>query len=199
LDDSKSAPVSLKEKIKQKPSLAVEPVVQGSGESRVAFDKKVLRAERFNLSSQTEDGKEATSPAVASLNSVKLISADATKLRVVTAASTSLASTKCKYWPRCKMGASCVYYHPPVPVVKPHPPPVHLSTFVDGGGAGACMNFPRCPFGDACKFGHPPCKFGDACANPACAYSHVIRATAKPCYYGPACRNPTCHFLHPGF
>ncbi|XP_044025667.1 zinc finger CCCH domain-containing protein 14 isoform X5 [Siniperca chuatsi] len=43
---------------------------------------------------------------------------------------------RCKFWPVCKSGDECVYYHPTT----------------------QCKTFPSCKFGDKCLFVHPNCK-----------------------------------------
>ncbi|KAJ1609065.1 nab2 domain-containing protein [Cryptosporidium canis] len=73
-------------------------------------------------------------------------------------ASAAAASThgkikiRCKNWPSCDKGDHCFYIHP----------------------SEACKSWPFCPYGPGCFFIHPtvPCRFGLACYNGQCNYSH---------------------------
>ncbi|GAA5804250.1 hypothetical protein HPULCUR_009737 [Helicostylum pulchrum] len=116
---------------------------------------------------------------------------------------------RCKYWPNCKNGEECIYFHPTT----------------------VCPDFPNCPKpAIECMFIHPeiaksvmpqqikklavPCKFFPYCSNPACPFVHPVVAqpyymqpkpsfTAPgqrlqiPCKNADACTRPDCHFLHP--
>eukprot|EP01070_Trichotokara_eunicae_P002878 Trichotokara_eunicae@DN2987_c0_g1_i1.p1 len=59
---------------------------------------------------------------------------------------------RCVNFPNCTFGDSCRYIHP----------------------AEMCQNWPSCSFGKECFFIHPDvkCKFGIACYNSFCNYSH---------------------------
>lgn len=59
---------------------------------------------------------------------------------------------RCKNWPNCDKGDHCFYIHP----------------------SEACKSWPLCPYGPGCFFIHPtvPCRFGLACYNTLCNYSH---------------------------
>ncbi|KAI8348030.1 hypothetical protein EDC96DRAFT_313110 [Choanephora cucurbitarum] len=118
---------------------------------------------------------------------------------------------RCKYWPACKNGKECPFFHP----------------------TKMCPDFPNCPKkASECTFIHPetsqpviqppvmnklpiPCKFFPYCNNPVCPYVHPIVAPQQqaffmqaqssftqqrvqvPCKNGDACTRPDCHFLHP--
>ncbi|XP_068688101.1 zinc finger CCCH domain-containing protein 14-like [Montipora foliosa] len=111
---------------------------------------------------------------------------------------------KCKFWPECKNGDSCPFYHPTV----------------------ACRSFPKCRFGETCRFIHPPCKYDGRCANSACPYTHKLRSKLQtspvsspvsgfmfpspsvlvpsspsvppiPCKFYPSCTKADCPFYHP--
>ncbi|KAI8993350.1 hypothetical protein BDB01DRAFT_832177 [Pilobolus umbonatus] len=127
---------------------------------------------------------------------------------------TEIKSTKnerCKYWPNCKNGDECTYYHP----------------------STVCPDFPNCPKpANECMFIHPethkpaavispstsslpvPCKYFPYCTNPTCPFYHPViqppyYAQSKmgyhnissrvvyPCRDGDKCTRPNCHFLHP--
>lgn len=59
---------------------------------------------------------------------------------------------RCKNWPNCDKGDHCFYIHP----------------------SEACKSWPLCPYGPGCFFIHPtvPCRYGLACYNSLCNYSH---------------------------
>ncbi|KAH8585005.1 PWI+4CCCH domains [Cryptosporidium sp. chipmunk genotype I] len=59
---------------------------------------------------------------------------------------------RCKNWPNCDKGDHCFYIHP----------------------NEACKSWPLCPYGPGCFFIHPtvPCRYGLACYNSLCNYSH---------------------------
>ncbi|KAI8977456.1 hypothetical protein BDF20DRAFT_874976 [Mycotypha africana] len=123
---------------------------------------------------------------------------------------------RCKYWPTCKNGENCPYFHP----------------------TRICPKFPNCPKPAAeCTFIHPetdmppqmaqpmmakipvPCKFFPYCANPVCPYIHPIFSPQNQqaayfmqyqpnqpptghrvpilCRNGDACTRPGCRFSHP--
>ncbi|KAI9276400.1 hypothetical protein BY458DRAFT_505768 [Sporodiniella umbellata] len=121
-------------------------------------------------------------------------------------------SQRCKYWPTCKNGDQCVYFHPDT----------------------VCPDFPQCPNkANECMFIHPetqkpphatihqpvaarlpyPCKFFPYCSNPVCPYIHPLpqqsyymqaqpsypnsQRVPIPCKNGNGCTRPNCHFLHP--
>eukprot|EP00026_Physarum_polycephalum_P005012 Phypoly_transcript_05038.p1 GENE.Phypoly_transcript_05038~~Phypoly_transcript_05038.p1 ORF type:complete len:587 (-),score=75.16 Phypoly_transcript_05038:164-1924(-) len=138
---------------------------------------------------------------------------------VVESVGKKIKKEKCQYWPNCKRGDECAYFHP----------------------TQKCKLFPDCPFADKCLYIHPsvPCKFGAKCARPDCAYSHpapsslslsgtyptstfapkgtlsvntalptglgvgpskfapVHGAGVKPCKHGFACPRDGCTFFHP--
>ncbi|XP_044183377.1 zinc finger CCCH domain-containing protein 14-like [Acropora millepora] len=111
---------------------------------------------------------------------------------------------RCKFWPECKNGDSCPFYHPTV----------------------TCRSFPNCRFGESCRFIHPPCKFDGRCANSACPYTHKLKNKQQtspvsaplsgfmfpspsvlipsspivpptPCKFYPSCTKADCPFYHP--
>lgn len=111
---------------------------------------------------------------------------------------------KCKFWPECKNGESCPFYHPTV----------------------TCRSFPNCRFGDSCRFIHPPCKFDGRCTNSVCPYTHKLKSKQQtspipapvtgfmfpspsvlvppspstqpiPCKFYPSCTKADCPFYHP--
>ncbi|KAK9870253.1 hypothetical protein WA026_006339 [Henosepilachna vigintioctopunctata] len=57
---------------------------------------------------------------------------------------------KCKYFPQCRNGENCEFYHP----------------------SRNCEQFPYCKFGEKCLYLHPSCKFGTSCTRRGCPYSH---------------------------
>ncbi|KAI9480685.1 MAG: hypothetical protein EXX96DRAFT_563761 [Benjaminiella poitrasii] len=129
---------------------------------------------------------------------------------------TNTKTERCKYWPACKNGDDCIYFHPTT----------------------VCPDFPNCPKkATECMFVHPeasikqpvmmqqsammtklpiPCKFFPYCSNPMCPYMHPMMAPQQayfmqsqssfgntgvrgqiPCKNGDACTRPNCYFLHP--
>ena len=89
---------------------------------------------------------------------------------------------KCRFWPDCKNGNECPYYHPDV----------------------ACKHFPNCRYGKDCSYVHPRCKFGARCTSTSCPYSHEETLEAESidtettlCRYHPFCTRNNCPFLHP--
>ncbi|XP_030854637.1 zinc finger CCCH domain-containing protein 14 isoform X2 [Strongylocentrotus purpuratus] len=104
---------------------------------------------------------------------------------------------RCKFWPACKNGSECNFFHPSTP----------------------CRTFPNCKFGDKCLFIHPNCKFDATCMNPTCPYTHATRTKPAPiiiqappirafptfkqtankmvCKFYPHCGNTKCPFIHP--
>jgi len=84
---------------------------------------------------------------------------------------------RCKYWPTCKRGDACVYFHP----------------------IEQCANWPNCSFGSECWYIHPqmPCKYGVHCNRPNCVYTHPP-ANLSPiiCKFGENCSRPDCVFTH---
>ncbi|XP_054758966.2 zinc finger CCCH domain-containing protein 14-like [Lytechinus pictus] len=105
---------------------------------------------------------------------------------------------RCKFWPACKNGSDCLFFHPSTP----------------------CRTFPNCKFGDKCLFIHPNCKFDATCMNPTCPYTHATRTKPAPviiqappvrafaafkqatarktiCKFYPNCSNSKCPFIHP--
>ncbi|XP_054263627.1 zinc finger CCCH domain-containing protein 14 isoform X2 [Macrosteles quadrilineatus] len=102
-------------------------------------------------------------------------------------------SEKCKYWPACRLGDKCTYYHPTKP----------------------CNMFPNCKFGDDCLYIHPQCKFNALCTRKDCVFAHtnaqapvqptvvapkakaLYAASAPPCKFFPNCTNIHCQFSHP--
>ncbi|KAF6211592.1 hypothetical protein GE061_012105 [Apolygus lucorum] len=95
--------------------------------------------------------------------------------------------TRCKYWPSCDAGASCLYVHP----------------------SSLCRTFPNCPFGDKCLYIHPACKFADKCLNVKCPYAHTsktpVAKAPRPylpisnpqlCIYYPNCTKSFCPYVH---
>ncbi|GAM26613.1 hypothetical protein SAMD00019534_097880 [Acytostelium subglobosum LB1] len=96
--------------------------------------------------------------------------------------------TKCQFWPLCKNGTTCPFYHPTI----------------------QCNLFPKCPYGEKCLYIHPsiPCKYGAGCTNMSCAFNHPQRSMmmsspyggeyGTPCRNGFACPNKKhCSFQHP--
>ncbi|KNC97579.1 uncharacterized protein SPPG_07051 [Spizellomyces punctatus DAOM BR117] len=94
--------------------------------------------------------------------------------------------TRCTYWPHCKRGSNCVFWHPTQP----------------------CRAFPSCPKGNQCLYVHPTdqypiaCKFGVQCMRPGCSFTHPpghhsMGHAGKPlCRFDPNCTKPGCPFLH---
>ena len=100
-------------------------------------------------------------------------------------AETKAPVIKCQYWPNCRSGAECPFFHPTEP----------------------CKYFPNCTHGHACLRIHPqvPCRYQEKCINPTCNYIHrgdigggSSTALAEIlCKFHPRCSNPSCPFLHP--
>ncbi|KAH8087820.1 hypothetical protein BXZ70DRAFT_955272 [Cristinia sonorae] len=42
-----------------------------------------------------------------------------------------------------------------------------------------------------------PCRFGNACTRPNCAFLHPTRTSTTPCRFGTACTRANCTFQHP--
>lgn len=99
------------------------------------------------------------------------------------------SSERCKYWPSCKSGDECTFYHPSKP----------------------CRTFPNCRFGQKCLYAHPPCKFNPNCTRPGCQFAHPLKSSKLPgpssfkptpqslapkCRYGFNCSNLMCKFSH---
>jgi hypothetical protein len=89
---------------------------------------------------------------------------------------------KCRFWPLCKNGLNCVYFHP----------------------TEQCVAFPTCKLGEKCLFIHPLCKFDAICAKKDCPFTHITKKSAAHpapvatmCKFFPNCFNPACTFLHP--
>lgn len=102
---------------------------------------------------------------------------------------TAKTKERCKFWPSCKEGDDCNYYHPSKP----------------------CRAFPNCRFGSQCLYVHPACKFNPNCTKPMCPFAHPISqvptrrmrparvqqaAQAPKCRYGYRCSNLMCTFSH---
>ncbi|XP_078516144.1 zinc finger CCCH domain-containing protein 14 isoform X1 [Lissotriton helveticus] len=96
-------------------------------------------------------------------------------------------SERCKYWPACKNGDTCVYHHPTAP----------------------CKAFPKCRFAEKCLFIHPNCKYDAKCTKPDCPYTHASRrqpmqpaeGTAPVCHvpycrYDTQCTKQDCPYMH---
>ncbi|KAL3265442.1 hypothetical protein HHI36_009645 [Cryptolaemus montrouzieri] len=116
-------------------------------------------------------------------NQLPIVSAPSTKIR-----------ERCKYFPSCRNGENCEFYHP----------------------SRNCEQFPFCKFGDQCLYLHPNCKFGTSCTRRDCPYSHIgglkqtvsrsslpvvpAKIQAQPlqtCKFFPKCSNINCSFYHP--
>lgn len=71
----------------------------------------------------------------------------------ITAPETKSIKTKerCKFYPICRLGDSCEFFHPTLP----------------------CKVFPNCKFGESCAFIHPFCKFDTTCTHGDCNYTHT--------------------------
>ena len=71
----------------------------------------------------------------------------------ITAPETKSIKTKerCKFYPICRLGDSCEFFHPTLP----------------------CKVFPNCKFGESCAFIHPFCKFDATCTHGDCNYTHT--------------------------
>ncbi|XP_077286843.1 nuclear polyadenosine RNA-binding 2 isoform X2 [Arctopsyche grandis] len=131
--------------------------------------------------------------------------------------STGIRESRCRFFPDCRLGDSCEFYHPPLQTT-----PVTKQNTV-------CRAFPNCTYGSKCVYVHPPCKFNSTCVRRDCPYSHseriktslpiqntlmspvvasrvvaatnykTISAASLPaiCKFYPNCINPTCHWYHP--
>ena len=71
---------------------------------------------------------------------------------------------RCKYFPVCRSGESCEFYHP----------------------TKDCKLFPSCKFGDNCAYLHPMCKFDTSCTRSDCNYMHtpILAPTTPPANSG---------------
>lgn len=115
------------------------------------------------------------------------------------------STERCRFWPACVNGNSCLYHHPTVP----------------------CKMFPSCKFGEKCLYIHPNCKFDAQCTRKDCPFTHAskrnatttviqkivqvpVAATYGPafkraaptstpmvCRFFPNCSNVQCTFYHP--
>ncbi|CAO3695592.1 unnamed protein product [Rhizopus stolonifer] len=148
----------------------------------------------------SKDGRRSVFDRLGTVNSVPAQIEEDTKVQ------------RCKYWPTCKNGEQCPYFHP----------------------SAVCPDFPKCPNqASECMFIHPetvkqpsvaalqqptarlpyPCKFFPYCSNPVCPYIHPLpqqsyymqaqpsyptnQRVPIPCKNGNECTRPNCHFLHP--
>ncbi|KAL9958254.1 hypothetical protein ACROYT_G035248 [Oculina patagonica] len=143
-------------------------------------EKPVIKQITFDLDAAPDDESEESSP------------------------SKNKQAEKCKFWPDCKNGDECPFYHPTV----------------------TCRSFPNCRFGDSCRFIHPPCKFDGRCTNSVCPYTHKLKSKQQtspiaapisgfmfpspsvlvppspvaqpvPCKFYPSCTKTDCPFYHP--
>ena len=113
-------------------------------------------------------------------------------------ASAGKLNERCRFWPSCVQGESCLYVHPKV----------------------LCQKYPACKFGDKCLYIHPTCKFDANCTKTNCPFMHTTpkphgmpvksaMATVPPkmlstpvalrpkCKFFPKCNNLSCPFYHP--
>lgn len=95
--------------------------------------------------------------------------------------STNSKLVECHYWPNCRNGSQCPFYHP-----SPY----------DSANNTICHNFPSCVYGDQCRFVHPrpECKFGLKCKKLNCEFNHSHAGV--PCKFGNSCRRADCGFAH---
>uniref|UniRef100_A0A6A7FXI2 Zinc finger CCCH domain-containing protein 14 n=1 Tax=Hirondellea gigas TaxID=1518452 RepID=A0A6A7FXI2_9CRUS len=114
-------------------------------------------------------------------------------------------TTRCIFWPACRLAEKCQYQHPTMP----------------------CKLFPNCTFGDKCLYIHPNCKYDAQCTRPDCSFTHATRSVpalnapvipaksklslnavpgparatggvmGRRCHFGLKCTNVNCPFLHP--
>ncbi|KAI9288376.1 hypothetical protein BC943DRAFT_316385 [Umbelopsis sp. AD052] len=99
---------------------------------------------------------------------------------------------RCTFWPNCKKGDECPFWHPRT----------------------LCRDFPNCPkAANECLYVHPEiaksedakpnCRYWPNCTNPRCPYPHPLgnakanKRNPTPCRDGDNCTRPGCHFTHP--
>ncbi|XP_040598584.1 zinc finger CCCH domain-containing protein 14 isoform X5 [Mesocricetus auratus] len=168
--------------VPQKQTLPVAPRTRTSQEELLAeMVQGQSRAPRISPPVKEEEAKG---------DSTERIQAEMTDLSVTQKPEKLLE--RCKYWPACKNGDECVYYHPISP----------------------CKAFPNCKFAEKCLFVHPNCKYDAKCTKPDCPFTHMSRRipvlASKPvvsspapssngqlCRYFPACKKMECPFYHP--
>lgn len=76
--------------------------------------------------------------------------------------SSSGRETRCRFFPDCKLGEACEFYHPPA------------TTTAVSKQTSYCRAFPACTFGNKCAYTHPPCKFNTTCVRKDCPFSHEM-------------------------
>uniref|UniRef100_U5EVZ3 Zinc finger CCCH domain-containing protein 14 n=1 Tax=Corethrella appendiculata TaxID=1370023 RepID=U5EVZ3_9DIPT len=173
----------------------------GSGDGEQKSPKKIKKLE----SSRKFDDVPQLLSAVSLAN-------DSTTTTTSKSKTTLLTKERCKYYPSCRLGDACEFYHPATP----------------------CKTFPNCKFGDKCLYIHPKCKYDTKCTNYDCNFMHSIPLaapiasvssshssglTAPPlassvvpvqnyksiiatplppiCKFYPSCTNTLCPFYHP--
>ncbi|KAK4536217.1 hypothetical protein CDCA_CDCA07G2242 [Cyanidium caldarium] len=89
---------------------------------------------------------------------------------------------KCQFWPNCKHGDQCRFFHPTEP----------------------CIYYPNCRAGDRCRYIHPDAGRGmptQLLMMQKMMQMHTQGMMAPPCKYGYACerrrQNKPCSFSHP--
>ncbi|KAG0162809.1 hypothetical protein DFQ28_000740 [Apophysomyces sp. BC1034] len=115
---------------------------------------------------------------------------------------------RCKYWPSCKNGEACTYFHPKTVCPDfPHcPKPARECMFIHPETPKKAAPEPAAPAPVAVAFAKSPipCRFFPFCSNPMCPFLHPTqpmhvqtRRLAVPCNNGDQCTRPGCHFMHP--
>ncbi|KAI9094948.1 hypothetical protein DFS34DRAFT_595450 [Phlyctochytrium arcticum] len=100
--------------------------------------------------------------------------------------------SRCTFWPNCRRGDTCAFFHPTEP----------------------CTDYPNCTRGAQCYGIHPtdgysisapPCRFGAGCTRPGCTFVHpagrgggmsASHAAKTYCRFDPHCSRPGCPYMH---
>ncbi|VDN54182.1 unnamed protein product [Dracunculus medinensis] len=86
---------------------------------------------------------------------------------------------RCKFWPKCRLGDSCLYIHPCRPC--------RLNSSVDNLPESSSIVSANTSLNALI-----PCKYGGNCTNAQCIYKHP-----KACRFGIYCTSSNCYFRHP--